>query len=517
MSNRKVLEVRLVSLGDGDGIPQRRVLLAAGQDVIVGRASSNRGVAASADNTKISNPVISKEHAVFTLDPAGTTVLIKDLRSMHGTRVDDRELTPGEQRAILSGSALQFGSSVIRGNAQTNATMYYAATYKPARYTFYADPVNPTHASANAMATSAAVPQSQAFSDTKKGYGDDSSLYSDELDYEEDEDDMSDHDAVDVTLHPDTYSSERDSEISRDDSLQSSGDDSTDEFGEYDGRSMENCCSTDSACLATDAAETGSKSPVKEQSSFCSSYLRESSMLGEGTPSVQPAGPATDFDSEMAGGEWPEYSEADQSTFLTSTSAPWTSETGYNLNWGMEIDPMSVKRLKARPFSNSINDLCEPAPKTEATSGEATSSEATSSEGTSSEAAAGEGTTTGATNEAVDVGTVSKTPACAASDAERVMADIISLVDDATISTGLAEGSKVEPTGTKRSADEAQLDVEPTTEPTTAVKADQIATPEQMSSRRVAGFTRRARDIGIGAIVGGVAMLTVLVRMGDPA
>ncbi|KAL1650769.1 hypothetical protein SLS58_000887 [Diplodia intermedia] len=512
MSNRKVLEVRLVSLGDGDGIPQRRVLLAAGQDVIVGRASSNRGVAASADNTKISNPVISKEHAVFTLDPAGTfaaqTVLIKDLRSMHGTRVDDRELTPGEQRAILSGSALQFGSSVIRGNA----------TYKPARYTFYADPVNPTHASANTMAASAAVPQSQAFSDTKKGYGDDSSLYSDELDYEEDEDDMSDHDAVDVTLHPDTYSSERDSEISRDDSLQSSGDDSTDEFGEYDGRSMENCCSTDSACLATDAAETGSRSPVKEQSSFCSSYLRESSMLGEGTSSVQPAGPATDFDSEMAGGEWPDYSEADQSTFLTSTSAPWTSETAENFNWGMEtVEHMSAKRLKARPFSNSINDLCEPAPKTEATFGEATSSEGTSSESTSSEAAAGEGTTTGATNEVVDVGTVSETPACAASDAERVMADIISLVDDATISTGLAEGSKVEPTGTKRSADEAQLDVEPTTEPTTAVKADQIATPEQMSSRRVAGFTRRARDIGIGAVVGGVAMLTVLVRMGDPA
>lgn len=35
---------------------------------------------------------------------------------MHGTRVDDRELPKGEERAICSGSTLQFGSSVIRGN-----------------------------------------------------------------------------------------------------------------------------------------------------------------------------------------------------------------------------------------------------------------------------------------------------------------------------------------------------------------------------------------------------------------
>lgn len=78
-----MLEVRLVCLSEGDGIPERRVVLAAGQDVIVGRASSNRGVAASADNTKINNPVISKEHAAFTTNPAGTVRPLSPKRPRH--------------------------------------------------------------------------------------------------------------------------------------------------------------------------------------------------------------------------------------------------------------------------------------------------------------------------------------------------------------------------------------------------------------------------------------------------
>ncbi|OJD34615.1 fha domain protein [Diplodia corticola] len=489
MSDRKVLEVRLVSLGDGDGIPERRVLLAAGQDVIVGRASSNRGVAASADNTKISNPVISKEHALFTLDPAGTNVLIKDLRSMHGTRVDDRELAQGEQRAIFSGTTLQFGSSVIRGNA----------TFKPACYAFHAEPINPMNASPNTMSAPGAMPQSQAYSDTKKGYGDDSSLYSDEFDCDDDdEDSASDHDAVDVTLIPDTYSSEHESEVSHDDSLQNSSDESMDEFEEYDGGSTENCCSTDPPCPTTDAAETGSISPSKDQS-FCSSYLGDSSVLGDRTSSVQPARPPTYLESESAAGEWPEYSDADQSTFFTSASAAWTSETAGDFGFNMETDEhMSAKRLKSRPFSNSINDLCEPAPRIEATTGEVA--------------------TATAVPEAANVGTVAD--ASTHDDAyntERAIALVQSLVDDAAGSTGLVEDSKVEMTGTKRSADQAELDLEPTTELITAVKAEQIATPEQMTGRRMASFTRRARDIGIGAVVGGVAMLTVLAKMGDPA
>ncbi|KAK0660576.1 hypothetical protein DIS24_g3057 [Lasiodiplodia hormozganensis] len=480
MSDRKVLEVRLVALDDSDSIPQRRVLLAAGQDVIVGRASSNRGVAASADNTKISNPVISKEHAAFTLDPAGTTVLIKDLRSMHGTRVDDRELPQGEERAICSGSTLQFGSSVIRGNA----------TYKPARFIFRVEPVNPTNASPIAMPVSATMPQSMAFSDTKKGYGDDSSLYSE--DYDSEDDYMSDHEAVDVTLIPDTYSSEHDSEASQDDSFQTSSDDSLDELEGYDGMSMDNCCSTDSACLSTEAAaETGSSSAAKDQSSFCSSYLGESSVLP----------PGTDIDTGMSGGEWPDYSEADQSTFFSSTSAAWTSEPTDHFNFNMETDEhTSSKRLKARPFSNSINDLCEPAPKTEANPSEVTANDAP--------------------QEAAVVGSLLEDPPCNISPAsvdDQNMADIQPLVDDTVISAEPAEGSKVEPTCVKRSAGEAELDAEPTDEPSTGVKANQIATPEQMSSRRLATFTRRARDIGIGAVVGGVAMFTLLVGSGDPA
>lgn len=77
-----MFEVRLVCFGEGDGIPERRVVLIAGQDVVVGRASTNRGVAAAADNTKIKNPVISKEHASFTTDPSGTVRLSPLIRSL---------------------------------------------------------------------------------------------------------------------------------------------------------------------------------------------------------------------------------------------------------------------------------------------------------------------------------------------------------------------------------------------------------------------------------------------------
>lgn len=35
---------------------------------------------------------------------------------MHGTRVNERELSQGEECEIFSGDALQFGSPVIRGN-----------------------------------------------------------------------------------------------------------------------------------------------------------------------------------------------------------------------------------------------------------------------------------------------------------------------------------------------------------------------------------------------------------------
>lgn len=495
MSDRKVLEVKLVSLGDGDGISERRVLLAAGQDVIIGRASSNRGVAASADNTKISNPVISKEHAAFTTDAAAATVFIKDLRSMHGTRVDDRELSQGEKCAIFSGSILQFGSPVIRGNA----------TYKPAKYIFSVEPINPTNGFSGTMPTTTAVPTTLDLSDTKKGYGDDSSLYSSD-DYDSQEEDFMSNEDADVTMIPDTYPSEQESDASPDESVHSSSDDSADESEGSDDMSVEEYCSTELFYPTTDAqAETSSTAAVRAES-FSSSYLDESELLDGRVSSVQPAGPTLGLDIGMTTGEWTDYSEADQSAYLTSTPAAWTSETADSFAFAMEKEEaqqtnklqfFSGSQSKPRPFSNSINELCEPAPKVDATVPEV--DETTENNTTKDTPAPETGTST------------------SPDDVDTAMTEDTRFFDETLASLELNEGSKAETTRLKRSAAEAELDTEPSSDAVGSIKAAQIATPEQMSNRRIASITQRARDFSIGAVVGGVALFTVLASMGDAA
>ncbi|KAF4305890.1 hypothetical protein GTA08_BOTSDO06749 [Botryosphaeria dothidea] len=503
MSDRKVLEVRLVCLSEGDGIPERRVVLAAGQDVIVGRASSNRGVAASADNTKINNPVISKEHAAFTTNPAGTTVLIKDLRSMHGTRVNERELSQGEECEIFSGDALQFGSPVIRGNV----------TYKPAKFTFYADAVNHSNAFSSVIPASIAVSQSQVFSDTKKGYGDDSSLYSDDYDLdfgdeveeEEEEDYTSNNEQADVTMVPDTYSSEQDSDASPDDSVDSSSEDSADESERSDDMSVEeHCLITSPVTFAIAPTETSSTAAVPDQYSFCSSYLEES---GERSPSVHPSGPSMGIDMDVSTGEWPEYSAADQSVYLTSTSNAWTSDAADSFNLNMETDEASdVKKHKSlqsgsnksRPFSNSINDLCEPAPEAD--------SVALGPESTVLETGAAKEMTTG---DAPD-----DEPISLIEIDEKMMEDPQGFINEAAAAVKLEEGNEIETIRAKRTADEAQLD---TLDAVDHVDTVQTATPAQMSKRRIASFTRRARDFGLAFALGGAAVFTWLAATPEVA
>ncbi|KAH7039011.1 hypothetical protein B0J12DRAFT_676060 [Macrophomina phaseolina] len=500
MSDRKVFEVRLVCFGEGDGIPERRVVLIAGQDVVVGRASTNRGVAAAADNTKINNPVISKEHASFTTDPSGTTVLIRDLKSMHGTRVDDRELSQGEECEIRSGSTLQFGSAVIRGNV----------TYKPAKYTFYADPVNHPNAFSSTLSAPTAATQSQAFSDTKKGYGDDSSLYSDDYDFDDDmeEDDyMSNNEHADVTMIPDTYSSEQDSDASPKESIDSSSDGSADESEQSDGMSVEDYCPLNSVVTADAAAETSSTAAVAGQTSFCSSYLEGSSeLLCEQTSSTPPAGEPMGLDMSGTNGGWPDHSELDQPIYYSPSSQPWTSElidtSIFNMPTEEHQNPnklniLQVDSNKARPFSNSINDLCEPAPEADATpSGSAP---------------------TVPKSDVTKVASISGPSPIATAKSSvgrevNMMEDIQRLPQEHAVTANINAGIKTEVARAKRTAAEADLDADNTGNVVDSLQATQAATPEQMSNRRIASFSRRARDFGLGAVVGGVALFTWLVN-----
>ncbi|KAK7535278.1 uncharacterized protein J3D65DRAFT_630684 [Phyllosticta citribraziliensis] len=112
------LQVKLTALNDGDPIRERTVRLSVDDPLTIGRASSNRGVVASHDNTKIDNKVISKEHALIRTDTAGERVFIKDLKSMHGTKVDGVVVARGGEVIVASGASLEFGVSVIRGSGR---------------------------------------------------------------------------------------------------------------------------------------------------------------------------------------------------------------------------------------------------------------------------------------------------------------------------------------------------------------------------------------------------------------
>ncbi|KAK8158087.1 hypothetical protein IWX90DRAFT_37162 [Phyllosticta citrichinensis] len=159
------LQVKLTALNDGDPIRERTVRLSVDDPLTIGRASSNRGVVASHGNTKIDNKVISKEHASIRTDTAGERVFLKDLKSMHGTKVDGVVVPRGGEVIVASGASLEFGVSVIRGSE----------SYKPAMYRLEYrnwDPFNTPGPSEHEPVVD--------YSDIKRGYTDEVSIYSDE-------------------------------------------------------------------------------------------------------------------------------------------------------------------------------------------------------------------------------------------------------------------------------------------------------------------------------------------------
>lgn len=165
LTTSTTLQVKLTALNGGDAIRERTVRLSVDDPLTIGRASSNRGVVAAHNNTKIDNKVVSKEHASIRTDTAGERVFLKDLKSMHGTKVDGVEVPRGGEVIVASGASLEFGVSVIRGSE----------SYKPAMYRLeyrHWDPFNTPGPSEHDPVIDD--------SDIKRGYTDDVSTYSDE-------------------------------------------------------------------------------------------------------------------------------------------------------------------------------------------------------------------------------------------------------------------------------------------------------------------------------------------------
>jgi hypothetical protein len=107
----------LRSADDFDGFHERRLNLALGRPITIGRASSNPQkpeLMAASTNAFIDSPVISREHAVLTMQPNPLAVYITDKKSMHGTMVNGDRLEPLTPAKLASGDVLQFGTDVTR-------------------------------------------------------------------------------------------------------------------------------------------------------------------------------------------------------------------------------------------------------------------------------------------------------------------------------------------------------------------------------------------------------------------
>lgn len=122
----------------------------------IGRASKNQSkgfLLPARHNVFIDSPVVSREHAIFTVRTSSGSphVFITDTKSMHGTYVNGTPLVPQEPKQLFNGDKLQFGVNVNRNESEqylhsltnkltNDSNAGYFMAYK---YTFRAELADP--------------------------------------------------------------------------------------------------------------------------------------------------------------------------------------------------------------------------------------------------------------------------------------------------------------------------------------------------------------------------------------
>jgi hypothetical protein len=126
-----------------EGIGSREFELSLASKFPIGRASKNttkKDLMPAANNAYIDSPVISREHAVLTVnaDSGAPHVYITDKNSMHGTFLNGEKLEIEVPKLLASGDKLQFGVDVNRGEgspprplSSNSANMYFPQSSSP--------------------------------------------------------------------------------------------------------------------------------------------------------------------------------------------------------------------------------------------------------------------------------------------------------------------------------------------------------------------------------------------------
>ncbi|KAJ4265453.1 hypothetical protein NW762_004741 [Fusarium torreyae] len=97
--------------------PNRRIFLSKEKPSIEIGRTSKRNVSFEADknNAWFDSAVMSRKHALFTLDAENQRVFVKDTGSLHGTYKNDVRLEKHVHFQVLSGEKLKFGAAIDRG------------------------------------------------------------------------------------------------------------------------------------------------------------------------------------------------------------------------------------------------------------------------------------------------------------------------------------------------------------------------------------------------------------------
>ncbi|KNB02171.1 hypothetical protein FOXG_05178 [Fusarium oxysporum f. sp. lycopersici 4287] len=96
--------------------PTRRIFLSKKNPAIeIGRTSKRNGAfEAAKSNAWFDSPVMSRKHALFTLDADKQKLYVKDTGSLHGTYKNDVRLETNVNHEVASGDKLKFGAFIER-------------------------------------------------------------------------------------------------------------------------------------------------------------------------------------------------------------------------------------------------------------------------------------------------------------------------------------------------------------------------------------------------------------------
>ncbi|KAL4806189.1 hypothetical protein BDV18DRAFT_123954 [Aspergillus unguis] len=112
---KAIVELQPLTLAES---PRSLTISSASDRVEIGRASKrqNKNLQPTRHNALFDSRVMSRTHAIIHASPEKKLIYIRDPGSMHGTLLNGKDITCGEDIVLKDGDELTFGVEVVRGS-----------------------------------------------------------------------------------------------------------------------------------------------------------------------------------------------------------------------------------------------------------------------------------------------------------------------------------------------------------------------------------------------------------------